>query len=123
MCFAVNNTQDELSAFVITISESEKYDKLIQSTWISQLYQKYPNVDQVKENILPVSRKPFTLFKNFFELNECHQWIYDEYPVRVQLFVDLTIRADNAYFIGNKLMKIIIDNLIKRGSYYNNRKL
>ncbi|CAF4331799.1 unnamed protein product, partial [Rotaria sp. Silwood2] len=25
-----------------------------------------------------------------------------------------TIKTDNAYLIGNKLMKIIIDNLIKR---------
>ncbi|CAF1144432.1 unnamed protein product [Rotaria sordida] len=98
LCFSVNNVEDELCGFVLTISESEKYDKLIQPTWITQLHQKYPNVDQ-----------------NFFEVNECHQWIYDRYPVRIQLFIDLTIKTDNAFFIGNKLMKIIIDNLIKRG--------
>ncbi|CAF5147632.1 unnamed protein product, partial [Rotaria magnacalcarata] len=52
---------------------------------------------------------------NFFEVNECHQWIYDRYAVRIQLFIDLTIKAANAYFIGNKLMNMIINNLIKRG--------
>ncbi|CAF3451019.1 unnamed protein product [Rotaria sp. Silwood1] len=98
LCFVVNNVEDELCAFVLTIIESEKYDKLIQPTWITQLHQKYPNVDQ-----------------NFFEINECYQWIYDRYSVRIQLFIDLTIKTDNAYFIGNKLIKIIIDNLIKRG--------
>ncbi|CAF2104856.1 unnamed protein product [Rotaria magnacalcarata] len=98
LCFSVNNIEDELCAFVLTISESEKYDKIIQATWITQLHQKYPNVDQ-----------------NFFEVNECHQWIYDRYAVRIQLFIDLTIKAANAYFIGNKLMNMIINNLIKRG--------
>ncbi|CAF5104485.1 unnamed protein product, partial [Rotaria magnacalcarata] len=71
LCFSVNNIEDELCAFVLTISESEKYDKIIQATWITQLHQKYPNVDQ-----------------NFFEVNECHQWIYDRYAVRIQLFID-----------------------------------
>ncbi|CAM4976801.1 unnamed protein product [Rotaria socialis] len=98
LCFSVNNIEDELCAFVLTIIESEKYDKIIQATWITQLHQKYPNVDQ-----------------NFFEVNECHQWIYDRYAVRIQLFIDLTIKTANAYFIGNKLMNMIINNLIKRG--------
>ncbi|CAF3168179.1 unnamed protein product, partial [Rotaria sp. Silwood2] len=46
--FCVNTGEDELCAFVLTIIKSKKYDKLIQSTWITQLHQKYPNVDQVK---------------------------------------------------------------------------
>jgi hypothetical protein len=50
LCYAVDNVEDELCVFVLTINESEKYDKLIQSTWITQLHQKYSNVDQVKEN-------------------------------------------------------------------------
>lgn len=48
-------------------------------------------------------------------MNECHQWIYDRYSVRIQLFIDLAMKTDNAFFIGNKLMNIIINNLIKRG--------
>ncbi len=52
------------------------------------------------------------------EMKVGRQWIYDRYPVRIQLFIDLTIKTDNSYFIGNKLMKIIIDNLIKRGFYF-----
>jgi hypothetical protein len=34
---------------LLTINESEKYDKFIQTTWITQLHQKYSNVDQVKK--------------------------------------------------------------------------
>ncbi len=49
LCFVVDNVEDELCAFVLTINESEKYDKLIQPTWITQLHQKYPNVDQVRQ--------------------------------------------------------------------------
>jgi hypothetical protein len=48
LSFVVENFEDELNAFVLTINESEKYDKLIQPTWIIQLHQKYPNIDQVK---------------------------------------------------------------------------
>ncbi len=48
LSFVVENVEDELCAFVLTITESEKYDKLIQATWITQLHQKYPNIDQVK---------------------------------------------------------------------------
>ena len=48
LCFVVENLEDQICGFVFTINESEKYDKLIQSTWITQLQQKYPNVDQVK---------------------------------------------------------------------------
>ncbi|CAF4749932.1 unnamed protein product, partial [Rotaria sp. Silwood2] len=40
--FCVNTGEDELCAFVLTIIKSKKYDKLIQSTWITQLHQKYP---------------------------------------------------------------------------------
>ncbi len=50
LCFAVDNVEDKLCAFVLTINESEKYDKFIQPTWITQLHQKYPNVDQVMES-------------------------------------------------------------------------
>ncbi len=48
LSFIVENVEDELCAFVLTITESEKFDKLIQTTWITQLHQKYPNIDQVK---------------------------------------------------------------------------
>jgi len=41
--------EDELYAFVLVINESEKYDQFIQPTWITQLHQKHPNVDQVEE--------------------------------------------------------------------------
>jgi len=98
LCFSVDNGHDELCAFLLTIIESEKYDKLIQIKWIEQLQQKYSDIDQ-----------------NFFELIHCPQWIYDQYPVRVQLLVDLTIKSDQIYFIGKKLMKIITDNLLQRG--------
>jgi hypothetical protein len=49
LCFVVDNIEDKLCAFVLTINESEKYDKFIQTTWITQLHQKYPNVDQVEK--------------------------------------------------------------------------
>jgi hypothetical protein len=49
LCFVVDNVEDELCGFVLTINESEKYDKFIQTTWITQLHQKYSNVDQVKK--------------------------------------------------------------------------
>ena len=48
LCFVIEDNEDRLSGFILTINQSEKYDKLIQSTWISQLQQKYPNVDQVR---------------------------------------------------------------------------
>ena len=49
LCFSVDNGHDELCAFLLTIIESEKYDKLIQSKWIEQLQQKYADADQVKK--------------------------------------------------------------------------
>ncbi|CAF1317521.1 unnamed protein product [Adineta steineri] len=98
LCFGIDNNEDNLCGFVLTITESEKYDKLFQAKWIEQLHQKYVNVDQ-----------------NFFELNECPQWIYDRYSVRIQIFIDLTIKFDNIYYLGKKLIQILIDNLLKRG--------
>ncbi len=60
LSFVVENVEDELCAFVLTITESEKYDKLIQATWITQLHQKYPNIDQVKwKKLLSSSLKIF----------------------------------------------------------------
>lgn len=47
LCFVIDNNQDNLSGFLLTINESENYDKFIQSKWIEQLHQKYPNVDHV----------------------------------------------------------------------------
>ena len=47
LCYVVENVDEEISGFLLTINESEKYDKFIQSTWITQLQQKYPNVDRV----------------------------------------------------------------------------
>lgn len=49
LCFVVENVEEQISGFLLTINESEKYDKFIQSTWITQLHQKYPNVDQVSK--------------------------------------------------------------------------
>jgi hypothetical protein len=57
LSFLVENVEDELCAFVLTINESEKYDKLIQPTWITQIHQKYPNIDQVKKNIFVRNEK------------------------------------------------------------------
>ena len=47
LCFGVENIEDQLCGFVLTINESQKYDQFIQTKWIEQLHQKYPNVDQV----------------------------------------------------------------------------
>jgi hypothetical protein len=47
LCFGVENIEEKFCGFVLTINESEKYDKFIQTKWIEQLQQKYPNVDQV----------------------------------------------------------------------------
>ena len=47
LCFGIENIEDKLCGFVLTINESEKYDKFLQRKWIEQLHQKYPNVDQV----------------------------------------------------------------------------
>jgi hypothetical protein len=52
LCFGIDNNEDNLCGFVITINESEKYDKYIQRKWIEQLHQKYSNVDQVNLFIL-----------------------------------------------------------------------
>ncbi|CAF1237614.1 unnamed protein product, partial [Adineta ricciae] len=98
LCYCVENSKDDFCAFVLTMIESEKYDKFIESTWISQLHQKYSTIDQ-----------------NIFESTEYPQWIYDQYPVRIQLFVDFTILTHQTYFLGNKLMKIISDQLIQQG--------
>ncbi len=67
LCFVVDNVEDELCAFVLTINESEKYDKLIQPTWITQLHQKYPNVDQVNHSIffLIIFFKKIFIFRIF----------------------------------------------------------
>jgi hypothetical protein len=43
--FGIDNNEDNLCGFVITINESKKYDKYIQRKWIEQLHQKYPHVD------------------------------------------------------------------------------
>lgn len=48
LCFSVENGNDQLCAFLLTIIESEKYDKFLQIQWIEQLQQKYSDVDQVK---------------------------------------------------------------------------
>ncbi|CAF4562714.1 unnamed protein product, partial [Rotaria sp. Silwood2] len=97
-CYAIDNNEDNLCGFVLTINESEKYDKFIQTKWIEQLHEKYPNVDQ-----------------NFFELIECPQWIYDQYSVRIQIFIDLAIKTDEIYHVGCKLMKILSENLSQQG--------
>ncbi|CAF5011315.1 unnamed protein product, partial [Rotaria sp. Silwood1] len=96
--YVIDNNEDNLCGFLLTINESEKYDKLIQTKWIEQLKNKYPDVDQ-----------------NFFQLIECPQWIYDKYSVRIQIFIDLTIKTDEIYHIGCKLMKILIENLSQQG--------
>ncbi len=49
VCFGIDNNEDNLCGFVLTINESEKYDKIIQLKWIEQLIEKYPNVDQVNQ--------------------------------------------------------------------------
>ena len=48
-------------------------------------------------------------------MNECPQWIYKEYPVRIQFFIDLTLTTEKICQLGNKLMKIIRQNLQKKG--------
>ncbi|CAF1464001.1 unnamed protein product [Rotaria magnacalcarata] len=98
LCFVIENDQDKICGFLLTINESEKYDKYIQTKWIEQLHEKYPDVDQ-----------------NFFELIECPQWIYDRYSVRIQIFIDSTMNKNNIYYLGTKLMKILIKNLSQQG--------
>ncbi len=62
LCFGIDNNEDNLCGFVLTIKESEKYDKYIQTKWIEQLHQKYPNVDQVNHlEISPNKEKYFFL--------------------------------------------------------------
>ena len=55
-CFAVENDDENLCAFAMTIYQSEKYDKVFQRTWIEQLEQKYPNIDQVTTGPIRSSR-------------------------------------------------------------------
>ncbi|CAF1646108.1 unnamed protein product, partial [Adineta ricciae] len=98
LCFGIDGTDDRLHGFVLTISESEKYDKFHQTKWLEQLRQKYSNVDE-----------------NFFEIIECPQWIYDRYSVRIKLFLDSTLKSNQMYLLGNKLIKILTDSLLKRG--------
>ena len=52
LCYSVETDEDKFAGFLLTIGESEKYDKVIQSKWIEQLQQKYVNVDQVNESFL-----------------------------------------------------------------------
>ena len=47
LCFGIDGTDDGLRGFVLTIIESEKYDKFHQTKWLEQLRQKYSNVDEV----------------------------------------------------------------------------
>ncbi len=60
LCFGIDNNEDNLCGFVLTINESEKYDKYLQRKWIEQLHQKYPNVDQV--NHFNFCQKKYILF-------------------------------------------------------------
>lgn len=57
------------------------------------------------------------MIQNFFEQIQCPQWIYDQYSVRIQIFIDLTIDKDKIYYLGNKIMNIIMKNLLKTGFY------
>ena len=52
LCYSVETGEEKFCAFLLTIAESEKYDKVIQSNWIEQLQQKYSNVDQVNDLFL-----------------------------------------------------------------------
>lgn len=63
LCYSVENGQDDFCAFVLTMMESEKYDKLIQSTWISQLHQKYSTIDQVKSFLFVDFNRKFVLLE------------------------------------------------------------
>jgi hypothetical protein len=70
LCFGIDNNEENLCGFVLTINESENYDKYLQRKWIEQLHQKYPNVDQVNQLISFFSRKKiFILFKFRIFLN------------------------------------------------------
>ncbi len=64
-CFGIDNHEDNLCGFVLTINESEKYDKFIQGKWIEQLHQKYPNVDQVNK-----FQNSFSKFYCFFSFKK-----------------------------------------------------
>ena len=43
LCYCVDDIEDRLCAFLMTIIESEKHDKLVEASWVEQLHQKYPN--------------------------------------------------------------------------------
>ena len=62
LCYCVENGKDDFCAFVLTMIESEKYDKLIESTWTSQLHQKYPTIDQVKSLFFVDVNRKFVVF-------------------------------------------------------------
>ena len=55
LCFGIDNNEEKLCGFVLTVNESEKYDKYVQRKWLEQLQEKYANVDQV--NYLKISVK------------------------------------------------------------------
>lgn len=66
LCFVVENVEEEICGFLLTINESEKYDKFIQSTWITQLQQKYPNVDRVRDLL-----SSYAIESNLISFKEC----------------------------------------------------
>ena len=47
--------------------------------------------------------------------NQCPQWIYEQYSARIQMFIDLTLQREQIFHLSIKLMKILVDQLRKRG--------
>lgn len=60
MCYVIDDHDDRLCGFVLTIEESKEYD---QQKWIDELQRKYPNIDQVNQS------NSFLLILNKFRMN------------------------------------------------------
>ena len=53
---------------------------------------------------------------------ECPNWIYEQYPIRLEILPDLTMKSDEIYLIGQKLIRLVTENLLQRGlSFYLNK--
>ena len=63
MCYGIDDNEDRLCGFVLTIEESEKYDRYFQQKWIDELQRKYPNIDQVNHS--NISQLIFLIFDEF----------------------------------------------------------
>ena len=115
LCFVVDDVDGQLCAYFFTIDQVEQYDRVTQPHWIEELTRNSEHVDQV--SLVRCSEVNLTLFshKDSFELITCPQRIYENYPVRVHWCIDWTVRSEEMHAIGERLLTIVTDQLIKRG--------